>query len=392
MSGPIDLYGHPWSWREYVVVLDAYFQLRGQPRNPESQTVQELARLTGRTPASICMRMENFASIDPEQTNARRGLAHVSPMCKTVFDEWKAKPHELRQVATAFRRDAEERWDSARTLFDLNPVRVPKAFKRYELLDLIGQGAFARVFSSIDIDTGEAVAIKVIDTEKISDRECLQRFVREIRALKSVSHRNVIRLREDNIDSEENFPGYVMDLAECSLTTHVTECRRETAGRPFLGREEAAGVMIAVADACVALHGHTPCIIHRDINPNNILRLPGGRWVLADFGLAKFIGSAQVTTAFATQTQVGWGTSYYAAPEQYRDFKGADERTDVYALGVLLWELFSSSWPPPMHQKSGLPEDLQRVFIKATEREPNDRYRSACEFLEDLHLAELVRA
>jgi serine/threonine-protein kinase len=92
-------------------------------------------------------------------------------------------------------------------------------------------------------------------------------------------------------------------------------------------------------------------------------------------------------TSFTTMTQVGYGTMHYAAPEQYRDLKSTDERTDIYALGFLLWDLFSSAWPPPDRLDNGLPDKVAAVFRRATERDPNERYQSVTDLTEDFEAA-----
>jgi serine/threonine protein kinase len=112
-----------------------------------------------------------------------------------------------------------------------------------------------------------------------------------------------------------------------------------------------------------------------------------GTWVLADFGLAKFIGTAAVATSFVTQTRMGWGTAYYAAPEQYRDFKRTDEKTDVYAAGDLLWELFSSGWPPPELGRPDLPKRLEEVFLRAVARDPCHRHCTIAELTDHFNAA-----
>jgi serine/threonine protein kinase len=374
-----ELYGRPWAEREYIIVFDTYMDSRDQPYSPESNVVQELARLMGRTPAAICMRMENFASLDPARATVRRGLGHVTPLCRRIVSEWSSVPDKLKVAASVLRRDINERW-AARTLFDSDSASIPRAFGKYELLDQIGvgQGSFGTVFVALDTESGEQVAIKVIQAGRVADKEKLSRFGREIRALKSVRHRSVIAIREDNVETEKEFPGYVMELAERSLTDLLDPVRQR-----MIPRDEAKEIMEAVAGACIELHHHTPRIIHRDINPNNILRLSDGRWVLADFSLAKFLG-AEPLTGFATLTNAQCGTSYYGSPEQYRDLRMTDERSDVYALGVLLWELYSTEGPPPPRQQTGLPAELERIYLRATEREARLRYSGAREFREQL--------
>lgn len=106
--------------------------------------------------------------------------------------------------------------------------------------------------------------------------------------------------------------------------------------------------------------------------------------------LVRFLGTGALSTSFATRTQQGWATPPYAAPEQYRDFRRTDARTDIFALGVLIWELFTSGWPPLIRDRSGLPEDLNRVFLKSTEHEPTLRFQSVEELSDALESTEFI--
>lgn len=384
MSKVEQLYGKPWSEREYVIALHFYYEHRESPRHENAAHIQELAKLLGRTPASIVMRMENFGSIDPDANRARKGLAHIAPMCRKVLLEWKDRRPHLRACAELLIREVSAA--HSLNLFEPDPVKLPKAFDRYELLDRIGDGGFGSVFSCVDVESGREYAIKIIRADNRFDPETLHRFSREMRILSSVMHPNVIRLHERNLDTERTFPAFVMDLAQCSLTDFLQEgSHGRTGQRPCLGTDQAAAIFESVAAGIEALHAAK--VIHRDVNPNNVLLLPSGAWVLADFGLAKFLQTAPAASSFVTKTHVGWGTAYYAAPEQYRDFKRTDERTDIYALGMLLWELLSAAWPPPDVHNPGTPGSLGQVFCKAVQREPQDRYQSVAELVEDFRSA-----
>src|ERR1043166_412902 len=104
MSNPSQLYGRPWSEREYIIVLYYYLQRRGEPRHHLRDYVKELSALLGRTPASIVMRMENYASIDKE--TAVRGLINISALGKAVFETWVNKPASLKDCAELLIRDS----------------------------------------------------------------------------------------------------------------------------------------------------------------------------------------------------------------------------------------------------------------------------------------------
>ncbi|HOD84379.1 MAG: Serine/threonine-protein kinase PknL [Planctomycetes bacterium ADurb.Bin126] len=376
-----ELYGMPWGRREYILVLDAYLQSDCSWFSPEDAPVRVLAKLLGRTPAAVVMRMENFASLDPARSETRKGLGHISPLGMRIFEEYFQKRESLRDLAEFLQGEARAR---DMPLFD-DPVIIPRAFGKYELGDLIGDGGFGTVYSCLHTDTSRAYAIKIIKTDKIHDHEVRQRFIREMRALKAIKHPHVICLHEENLDSEEELPAFIMDLAVTSLHEYMMQRSREmgdSVARPLLRRVDAVTVFTQVLSAVAALHKATPRIIHRDINPRNVLLMPDGVWVLADFSLAKFLHSAPVTTAFATQSGQAWATEGYAAPEQYRDFKHVDERGDVFSLGVLLWELFSSAWPPRRTEALMLPPALEPICAKATSWELKDRYACVAELEE----------
>src|SRR4051812_24971585 len=356
---PSELYGKPWSEREYVIVLHYYFMHRESPRHIHCDYIKEAAHLIGRTAGSVVMRMENFASLDPAVTSQRKGLANVGPWCKKVFADWHQRPDYLKVCAELLIRDSNA--GRGLSLFEPERVTLPRAFGRYELLDHIGDGGFGSVFSCLNTESNTQYAIKIIKADNRFGSEALHRFLREIRILAAVDPRHIIKLRESNLEDGKLFPAFVMDLAECSLSSFMQQAQlSDQTTRPCIDSATASSILLAVAQAIEALHAAKA--IHRDVNPNNILLLSDGRWVLADFGLAKFMPAMATATTFVTATHPGWGTAYFTAPEQYKDFKRTDERTDVYSLGMLMWELFSSAWPPPESHVPSLPEALAPIF------------------------------
>jgi serine/threonine protein kinase len=322
------------------------------------------------------MRLGNYASLDPAHNADHKGLVNTSRLCRKAFKHWADKPQALAECAKVLIRDADAH---TMPLFDPSPVRIPQAFNKYELLDPIGEGGCGAVFSCLGVEDGKQYAMKIIRTARHHNAEILHRFRREIRALKAARHLNVIRIYDDNLGEEEDFPAFVMDMASESLSQLVCRQSGTSRTRPALSRQTSTPIYRAVLDATEALHADEPRLIHRDINPNNVLRLPNGTWVLADFGLAKFLSTAPVSTMFTTASDQAWGTEGYTAPEQYRDFGSADERSDVYSLGILLWELFTSAWPPRRVDRPGLPSGIGEVHARATEWEPEDRYQTVRE-------------
>lgn len=384
MTRAVELYGRPWSEREFLIVLNEYFSSKGKPRHENSDYIKTLAQLLGRTPSSIYMRMENFASVDPETASQRKGLTRgAGPNCRNIFNDWVKRVPHLRSLAPVLCREVQGEKDTHPDLFTPSPVEMPKAFGKYELLDPIGKGTFGQVYSCVHVESGKPFALKIITPDGKHTPEILHRFIREIKALRCITHPQVIRMHDDNLDSEQEFPAFIMDLADFNLDEYMSSTDAALSGkRPSLPAAEAANILRSIISAVMALHGHDRQVIHRDINPRNILKLESGSWVLADFSLAKFVQSAPLSTAFSTRSQARWGTAHFAAPEQYRDFKRTDVRTDIYALGMLIWELFSKGWPPIQMDDLQLPNTLIPVFRKSICREPEGRYQTIQEFSE----------
>jgi hypothetical protein len=380
LRSTLELYGQPWEPREYLIVLAVYFQNRNLTPMVDSGLVRDIAALLGRTPAAIVMRMENYASLDQEVS--RKGLVHVSPECRRLFAEWRDRPDYLIATAGFLREEILSRVQPG--LFDTPRVRMPEAFRRYELLEPIGKGGFGAVFSCIQRETGRSFAIKIIRGDRVDSKEAIGRFAREIKALKAISCPSIIRLYEDNLEEESRYPAFIMDLAIGSLSEFIERNAIAVDGvgaRPLLPFRTAFDIMRSMISAVQTLHSSVPLIVHRDINPNNILQLINGQWVLADFSLAKFL-PANISSTLSSQTQRGWGTIHYAPPEQREFFRYTDHRADIYALGVLLWELFSSAWPPPSREASGLPAKFVDLFQFAAAEEYEGRCPSIDNFAE----------
>jgi hypothetical protein len=213
------LYGRPWNEREYIVALHYYFSHREAPRHETADYILELANTLGRTPSAVVMRMENFGSLDSETDHARKGLGNLGPLCRKVFSDWEERQETLKACAEVLIRDASA--SETMSLFEPEIVTMPKAFGRYELLDRIGDGGSGTVFSCVDVNSRKNYAIKIIRADDRFDRETVHRFSREMRILASTEHPHVIRLRERNLDTEDSFPAFVMDLAEFSLAQHL---------------------------------------------------------------------------------------------------------------------------------------------------------------------------
>jgi Tol biopolymer transport system component len=218
----------------------------------------------------------------------------------------------------------------------------------YKISGPIGAGGMGQVFRATDTRLGRSVAIK-ISQEKFSDR-----FEREARAIASLSHPNICTLHDVG-------PNYlVMELIE-------GETLRERLKRGKLSMGQTIQYGVQIADALAAAHAKG--IVHRDLKPANVMLTKSGVKVL-DFGLAKSEHDPNLTAA-----DVVMGTPAYMAPEQFEG-KGADARTDVYALGLLLWEMATGK-RTPSGPADAVPPRLDRVVQRCLEKEPDERWQSA---------------
>jgi eukaryotic-like serine/threonine-protein kinase len=225
---------------------------------------------------------------------------------------------------------------------------------RYRVERIMGSGGMGIVVAAIDETSGDAVAVKVL--RSVDDTRAVERFFREARAIGSLDSEHVVRVR-DSGTAEGNTPYLVMDRLEGMDLS----ARSKRAGR--LEVREAADYVL---QACEALsHAHSKGIVHRDVKPSNLfLHEGGGRTVLKvlDFGISK-MQSRDVWERTLTTTDDGGvlGSPPYMSPEQVRDPKAVDPRSDVWSLGVVLYKILSGVVP-----YDG--ESVGEVFSKVLER------------------------
>ena len=252
---------------------------------------------------------------------------------------------------------------------------------RYHIIEQLGEGGMATVYKAFDTRLERQVAIKVIRREAFTPvmlEGVLSRFEREAKALARLSHPNVVHVHD--YGEHEGSPYLVMEyIAGGNL--------KQRTGTPWHW-VEAVKLLLPVARALS--YAHSQKIIHRDIKPANILITESGEPMLSDFGIAKMLETAEGATL--TGTGVGIGTPEYMAPEQGLG-RAVDGRTDMYALGVVLFELITGRkpyvsdtpmavvlkhvtdpLPNPKKFVPDLPDEVANLIFKALAKEPQDRY------------------
>ena len=255
---------------------------------------------------------------------------------------------------------------------------------RYEFGAPIGSGGAGTVYRAKDLETGRAVAIKVLRTKLMDNPAVHQRLAQEFRAATQLEHPNIVRALDMGIDGNTSY--LVYELVEgANLGDRIVARKRLSEG-------EAVRIITQIAQA---LHyAHLRQVIHRDVKPDNILVLPDGRAKLTDFGLAKDYNNDQALTRHAS----GLGTPNFMAPEQFADAKSVGPRADVYALGATLYSAvtgilpFAAKTPFAILVKKereipsaratvpGLSEQVDQAIRKSLHPEAKERPRSCLEF------------
>lgn len=249
----------------------------------------------------------------------------------------------------------------------------------YQVQGPLGRGGMASVYLGNQLSLDRSVAIKVLQRRLAEDPEFVARFHREAGALAGLNHPNVISIIDRG--EKEGLFYFVMEYVDGTSLRDIMDQRR-------LPPED---VLETVIQVCSALqYAHEMSIVHRDIKPANILITKDGRLKVADFGIAHIAGGdGQTQAAELTVDNVQMGTMNYMSPEQRTNAKDVDLRSDLYSLGVMLYEMLTGQLPLgrfelPSKLNSDLDARIDRVIEKCLKSDREQRYQNAEELTSDL--------
>ena len=261
---------------------------------------------------------------------------------------------------------------------------------RYEIQEIIGKGGMATVYKAQDIVLKRYVAVKVLREEFTTDEEFIKRFNTEAQSAASLTHQNIVSIYD--VGNEDNIYYIVMELIQGKTLKQIID---EDGVLPW---KWSLNIAIQIASALEVAHKNN--IIHRDIKPHNIIITEDGIAKVTDFGIAKAVSNSTIT-AFGTTI----GSVHYFSPEHARGGY-TDAKSDLYSLGIVMYEMLTGRVPfdadtpvsialkhmqekpiEPIKLNPAIPYSVNKIIMKAMEKDVNLRYQSATEMLKDLNMA-----
>jgi len=272
---------------------------------------------------------------------------------------------------------------------------VGQQLGNYKILSLLGAGGMGEVYLAQDSRLGRKIALKLLPRQSTGDQDRLRRFEREAQAASALNHPNILTIHEIGQAGDATF-------IASEFVDGQTLRQRMLGSRLQLA--ETLDIAIQVTSALAAVHELH--IVHRDVKPENIMLRRDGYVKVLDFGLAKLVeahpSSSVGTVSLLTESGMLVGTVQYMSPEQARG-QEVDHRTDIFSLGVVLYEMATGTMPfkgstiaavsdgilhqtptPPRQLKPEIPEELERVIVKALEKDREVRYQTASDLRADL--------
>ncbi|MBO5559953.1 Stk1 family PASTA domain-containing Ser/Thr kinase [Ruminococcus sp.] len=258
---------------------------------------------------------------------------------------------------------------------------------RYEITELIGVGGMADVYKAQDVMENRPVAVKILKPEFSGDEEFLRRFRNESKAIAVLSHPNIVKIYDVGFTDEIQF--IVMEYIDGITLKEFIE------QQGVLKWKDALHFITQILRALQ--HAHDKGIVHRDIKPQNIMLFTDGSIKVMDFGIARF---SRIDGKTLSDKAIG--SVHYISPEQAQG-EMTDERSDIYSVGVMLYEMLTGRKPfdgdtavnvalkhmqetavPPREIMPAIPEALEEIVIHAMEKQPAQRYQSAAEMIRDI--------
>lgn len=258
---------------------------------------------------------------------------------------------------------------------------------RYEIIKSIGEGGMANVYLAYDTILDRNVAIKILRGDLANDEKFVRRFQREALSASSLSHPNIVAMYD--VGEDNGLYYIVMEYVEGMTLKQLLKKRGS------LTLSEAIDIMLQLTDGMA--HAHDSYIVHRDLKPQNIMIQDDGQIKITDFGIAMALNSTQLT-----QTNSVMGSVHYLPPEQAAG-KGATIKSDIYSMGIIFYELLTGELPfkgdsaveialkqmkeplPDVHKlNSDIPQSIENIILKATAKNPKNRYDDAKSMHNDL--------
>ena len=275
----------------------------------------------------------------------------------------------------------------------LTPADMPD-IEGYRIIDKVGEGGMATVWRALQLSTQREIALKVLGAGTFASKKARLRFEREVELTARLEHPNIARIYESGLHRGTYY--YAMELFEGEhLDKYIM-------GRQLTQRQ----VLELFHTVCQAVqYAHQQGVIHRDLKPSNIIVTGDGQPHILDFGLAKAFMETDKSLTISIDGDVA-GTPAYMSPEQAAGhFDAIDTRTDVYSMGVILFNVLTDQWPydisgsqyevlkniqvqEPVRPSKIIPHfdsDIEAILLKALAKEPSERYQSITELANDIH-------